>query len=116
MQRISELFIVPFLKYRPDGMEIKTWLEHLFHVGERKIEEYTASEDFKMPGLFKIYARKAIQGYGYRTVRQFTKVLVRSDSTDPTRIDVEVNNGQGKKEQVFQLTPWELRKIKPFLI
>lgn len=114
LAKILEL-LRPWLNMRPAGVPFQIWIERLFHVDERVITAYVTTEEFKMPGLLKVLPLKPIQGYGYRTVRAESPVWVRTDSTEPDKIDVEVTNGPGHAEQVFQLSASEFRAIRRHL-
>lgn len=108
---IAKIF-EPLINLKPPGMDMYGWMEYLLHVGTRTIDEYVCLHEFRMPGLLKVLPLKCIQGIGYRTVREGSSVWVRHDSTDPERIDIEVHNGIGQAQQVFQLEGSQFRSIR----
>lgn len=116
LKKILDLFFMPLCKYRAEDDTMKSFFEKLFDVDRRTITRYTSLNDFDLPGLYKMLPSKPIQGFGYRGIRSGMHLFVRMDAADPERIEIEVHNGQGKKEQVFQLSPAEWRRIKRHLV
>lgn len=111
LSEIAELFR-PIVAAKPLSWLVEDWLAHIFNVADRTIEEYIVSQEFEMPGLFKMAPTRPIQGYGYRTVRAGSRLWMRFDRRDPERIDVEVTNGPGKLEQIFQLSGSQWRTVR----
>lgn len=111
-----KLFLEPLLALKPPTVDTLDFVsEIIFHASERSIQQYTAIKLFRIPGRLRNTPTTAIQGIGYRRVNPGTVIWVRTDSTESERIDVEVHNGPGHKEQVFLLDRREWVAIKPFL-
>ena len=109
---IYKLFIWPFIKYvKPKKMNIPDFLDEIFHLETRMIEEYVVKKAFKMPGKLKITALKAMPGISNLRVTPGTRFYVRVDKTIPEIIDVEVLS-RGHQETLFQLNWFEWLQIK----
>lgn len=88
-----------------------SFMEKLFDVDHRKIEQYQAVKQFRMPGLYYAAARVKLQGVGVRRVTRGTFIMARIDDKSPG-IDVEFFGGRGGRELVFHLTPAEWEEVK----
>lgn len=113
LAKIWNWFLKPLVRWYPKGSGLQSIMNGIFHASERDIILVKAAKEFKMPGLFLLTAEYPIRGLGPRRIRPGMSLFVRSDSTEPNRIDVEVI--KGKHSGVFMLTPTEWRQIKPFL-
>jgi hypothetical protein len=104
---IYKYFFGPLIHYKPALMPIKDWMEILFDLKNREITRYLVERPFHMPGLYYSAPAMKVQGIGYRDVKPDSIIWVRKDARNPDQIDVEFLGGQGKKDQMFQLTEHE---------
>ena len=113
--KLVEYIFTPLIKLRPDGMDIKTWLEYLFHIDERTIDKYISNEYFKMPGMCRLPGGSVVQGIGYRDIKPGDVMFVRIDTTMPDRIDIEAGLGPGRGTYNYQLDELEWLRISRFM-
>jgi hypothetical protein len=116
MKEIGRLYIVPLLKQKPRSMGLQTWLEKMWHVDERTILRYTVEQPFKMPGFLKSTPELLIPGTKRRRmVKVGSDLWVRTDSTRPGVVDVELadQKGPGAGDSWFQLTKSEWERVLP---
>jgi hypothetical protein len=97
-------FLGPLIRYKPNSLSIKDWMEVIFDSSNRDVTRYVCKAAFKMPGLYYAAAGVKVQGIGYRQVEPGTVLWVRMDARQPDVVDVELFTGQGGKDQIFCLT------------
>jgi hypothetical protein len=109
IQEVYRRFIAPLVKYKPEAMELKDWMEGLFHHKDRDISRYVVTIPFNLPGLYHLSANQKVQGLGSRWLFAGNVLFVRQDLTQPDIVEVEVVGGHGKENRMFSLTlqEWE---------
>jgi hypothetical protein len=93
---------------------LRDWYALLFHLDTRTIQQYVATKDFKMPGLFWLAPHMKTQGLGYRRIKEGTGLMIRHDSINDS-YDVEFFGGESERTQVFTLDLHEFNSIRPFI-
>lgn len=106
---IYKWFIGPLLKYKPEAVTLKEWMEYLFHYAERDVLRYVARKHFRLPGLLYLAPAVKVQGVGTRRVKPGQVFWVRRDASAPEFVDVEYQGGHGRPDQIFclSLQEWE---------
>ena len=112
LKQIYEIFVKPFLIYKPELMNQKEWQEQCWNTRDVDIIRYKALHAFKLPGLYLEAPLRKVQGLGYRKVLSGNILEMRKD-INQTTCDVEFHGGD--KEQVFELTDDEWNRIMPLL-
>ena len=115
LQRIADLFIKPLIPLKPTNMSYKEWLRRIFHVETREISKYRARKPFNMLGHYLETANVKTQGIGYRPVKRNDLLWVRTDSTMPDKVEIEIQSGVGSKSQVFELNQEEWMRTEPLV-
>lgn len=110
---ISAIWIKPLLKLRPEGMSVANWLNYLFCTHQRAIKEYLVKQDFVLPGKYRVLPTRNALGKkeGYRKLNSGSSIWARVDSTIKNRVEVETQNAQGGKPQLFELTAKQWKTI-----
>lgn len=113
IQDLYRYFFGRLIHYKPEGLSIKDWMEEVFGVKYRDISCYVCTKPFIMPGLFYAAGAVKVQGMGYRYVEPGDQLYVRQDVRSPDSVDVEINSGQGKRTQVFNMDglQWERTRL-----
>lgn len=88
------------------------FLEDLFDIDHRHLENWTAKRPFIMPGLLCVSGNIKFQGMGYRKVVKGASIISRRDDLLPAEIQVDFFGGQGGAEQVYSLTKEEWEFVK----
>jgi hypothetical protein len=107
LKNIYEWFFQPIVeKYAEEDQTAHSFLEELFDVDHRHIEQYQCVKLFKMPGLYYAAARVKLQGAGPRRITRGTLLMVRQDDRSQ---DVDVEFTAAGEDHVFCLTQseWE---------
>lgn len=112
IKEIWRYFFGPLVYYKPDNVLLRDWYAHLFHLDTRYIDQYVATAEFKMPGLFWQAPHVKTQGLGYRTIKEGTGLMVRHDTIDDV-YDIEFFGGKSERTQVFTLDKHEFNSIRP---
>lgn len=113
--KIIEYFLNPLLKYRPEGMETRDFLDLLFGAGFREINRYRAFNATQIKGTSITRHGVKADNFGYRTIKPGDVLYVRTDTRTPNVIDVEVMIGQGRRSRVFRLSALQWAKLKQHL-
>lgn len=117
LRKIWELFLKPLMHYKAPTQTSVGWLtDGLFHISAREIVFYRAKESFVMPGLVLVAPGRAVQGLrrDYE-VAAGSEVIVRTDEATPEAIEVQAQNGPGKKDVVYRLDRSEWRFVRGHL-
>lgn len=97
----------------PHDKTHREFLEDLFDIDNRHIENWEVKRSFVMPGLLCVSGNIKIQGIGYRKVSKGASMISRRDDLFPNEIQVDFFGGQGGAEHVYSLNreEWEFVKF-----
>ena len=115
MYKLTQYFFKPLLKYRPEGMEIRDWMDFLFGTTFRTIDTYTVTTSCQLKGLTITRTGRRAANFGSRHIKPGHLVYVRTDSRTPNTIDVEVVEGAKKRTRVFELTALQWQHLEGHL-
>jgi hypothetical protein len=113
---IYKRFLAPLSHLKPAEMSLQAWWEWLFHTHERTITQMEATRPFTMPGLLHVAPAVKYQGIGRRSVKAGDQLYMRTDSSQPTTIELEWIPAGRKNGSWFSLSQSEWNQVASCLV